>query len=415
MTTPSQAHEKRPSLETSLKTEGVRRLAIDRVTRVEGHGKVTILLDEENRIHQVRLHIVEFRGFEIFISGRPYWEVPVVVERLCGICPVSHHLAAVKAMDRIAGYHTIPPTAEKIRRLMHYGQIMQSHAVHFFHLASPDLLLGFDSDVTRRNIIGVAETYPALATAGVLLRNFRQEIIKLTAGKRIHGTGAIPGGMNKGITIAERDALRHDIDTQLARAANAIDLIKTMFGERPEFFKRFGEVVSPTMSLVNAAGDLDLYDGGLRVKDPLGRTLFDHAPVGSYQSLIYEETKPWSYMKFPHLRALGPEAGWYKVGPMARLLTADRLGTPLADEEREQFLGAGAGTTAHGALLTHWARLIELLHSIEVIRDLLDDPDLTGSDLIGDKGERVEEAVGVIEAPRGTLFHHYKVDANDLV
>ena len=195
------------SLETARRTEGLRRITIDPVTRVEGHGKVTILLDAENRIHQVRLHIVEFRGFEVFISGRPYWEVPVVVERLCGICPVSHHLAAVKAMDRIAGYSVIPPTAEKIRRLMHYGQIMQSHAVHFFHLASPDLLLGFDCEVTRRNIIGVAAAYPAIATEGVMLRKFGQEIIRVTAGKRVHGTGAVPGGMNKGVSPSERDEI----------------------------------------------------------------------------------------------------------------------------------------------------------------------------------------------------------------
>jgi len=403
------------SLETARRTEGLRRITIDPVTRVEGHGKVTILLDAENRIHQVRLHIVEFRGFEVFISGRPYWEVPVVVERLCGICPVSHHLAAVKAMDRIAGYSVIPPTAEKIRRLMHYGQIMQSHAVHFFHLASPDLLLGFDCEVTRRNIIGVAAAYPAIATEGVMLRKFGQEIIRVTAGKRVHGTGAVPGGMNKGVSPSERDEIAKGIDAQLARAANAIELIKRMFGEQPDFFKRFGEVVSPTLAMVNANGDLDLYDGGLRARDSVGRMLFDHAPVSSYQALIYEETRPWSYMKFPHLRALGPDAGWYKVGPLARLLTADRLSTPAAEAERQEFLAAGCGRTAHGALLYHWARLIELLHAIEVIRDLVNDPDLTGPDLLGDKGPRVEEAIGVIEAPRGTLFHHYKVDENDLV
>lgn len=402
-------------LETAARPEGLRRIAIDPVTRVEGHGKVTILLDDENKVHQVRMHIVEFRGFEVFIAGRPYWEVPVIVERLCGICPVSHHLAAAKAMDIIAGYAAIPPTAEKIRRLMHYGQIMQSHAVHFFHLASPDLLLGFDSDATRRNIIGVAQAYPALAKEGVLLRKFGQEIIRITAGKRIHGTGAVPGGMNKGVSVAERDSLLRDIDVQIARALNAIGLIKTMFGEQAEFFKRFGEVVSPTMALVNARGDLDLYDGGLRARDATGTTLFDHAPVASYQSLIYEATKPWSYMKFPHIRALGADHGWYKVGPMARLLTADRLPTPAAEVERLEFLAAGCGRTAHGALLYHWARLIELLHAIEVIRDLLGDPELTGTDLIGDKGARVEEAVGIIEAPRGTLFHHYKVDEHDLV
>ncbi|MGP0105144.1 nickel-dependent hydrogenase large subunit, partial [Rhodoblastus sp.] len=189
-----------PSLETAASPEKLRRIAIDPLTRVEGHGKVTLLLDAENKVHQVRLHIVEFRGFEAFIEGRPYWEVPVTVQRLCGICPVSHHLAAVKAMDAIAGYRHLTPTAEKLRRLMHYGQILQSHAVHFFHLASPDLLLGFDSEPTRRNIVGVAADFPDIAKQGVLLRKFGQEVIRHTAGKRIHGTGAIPGGVNKALS-----------------------------------------------------------------------------------------------------------------------------------------------------------------------------------------------------------------------
>ena len=185
------------ALETAERPETLRRVAIDPVTRVEGHGKVTLLLDADNRIHQVRLHIVEFRGFEVFIEGRPYWEVPVAVQRLCGICPVSHHLAAVKAMDLIAGYSVLTPTAEKLRRLMHYGQMVQSHAVHFFHLASPDLLLGFDSEPTRRNIVGVATDHPEIATQGVLMRKYGQEMIRHTAGKRIHGTGAIPGGATR--------------------------------------------------------------------------------------------------------------------------------------------------------------------------------------------------------------------------
>ena len=183
-------------LETAEHPERLRRVAIDPVSRVEGHGKVTLLFDDANKVQQVRLHIVEFRGFEKFIQGRPYWEVPVMVQRLCGICPVSHHLAAAKAMDRIVGAQHLTPTAEKIRRLMHYGQILQSHALHFFHLCSPDLLFGFDSEVGKRNIVGVAEKHPETARRGVLIRKFGQEAIRITAGKRIHGTGAIPGGVN---------------------------------------------------------------------------------------------------------------------------------------------------------------------------------------------------------------------------
>ncbi|HLY97405.1 MAG TPA: nickel-dependent hydrogenase large subunit, partial [Sideroxyarcus sp.] len=198
-------------LETAAHPENLRRVAIDPVSRVEGHGKVTLLLDENDRVHQVRLHIVEFRGFEKFVQGRPYWEAPVMVQRLCGICPVSHHIAASKAMDMIVGA-TLTPTAEKVRRLMHYGQILQSHALHFFHLCAPDLLFGFDSDVAKRNIVGIAAAYPEIAKQGVLMREFVQEVIRVTAGKRIHGTGSIPGGVNKNISVEERDYLLKDIE-----------------------------------------------------------------------------------------------------------------------------------------------------------------------------------------------------------
>ena len=204
------------SLEAAQDPQALRRVAIDPVTRVEGHGKVTILLDENNRIHQVRLHIVEFRGFEAFIEGRPYTEIPVTVQRLCGICPVSHHIAAAKAMDVVAGYGALTPTAEKLRRLLHYGQIVQSHALHFFHLSSPDLLLGFESEVAKRNIVGVAAAFPDLARQGILTRKYGQEVIRHIVGKRIHGTGCIPGGMNKALTTAERDLLRGEIDQIVA-------------------------------------------------------------------------------------------------------------------------------------------------------------------------------------------------------
>jgi NAD-reducing hydrogenase large subunit len=177
------------------KEASMKKVVIEPVTRVEGHGKVTILLDEKQQVRQARLHIVEFRGFERFILGRPYWEVPVLVQRLCGICPVSHHLAAAKAMDLIAGVDRLPPTAEKMRRLMHYGQMFQSHALHFFHLCSPDLLFGFDADPLIRNVVGVARKHPELAVQGVMMRKYGQELIKATAGKKIHGTGAVPGGV----------------------------------------------------------------------------------------------------------------------------------------------------------------------------------------------------------------------------
>ncbi len=403
------------NLETAQEPHKLRRIAIEPVTRVEGHGKVTILLDEDNRVHQVRLHIVEFRGFEAFIEGRPYWEVPVTVQRLCGICPVSHHLAAAKAMDLIAGYGPLTPTTEKLRRLLHYGQMVQSHALHFFHLASPDLLFGFDSDVGKRNVIGVAEAFPDLAKQGVLTRKFGQEVIRHIVGKRIHGTGCIPGGMNKALGAAERDALRGDIDTIVAWSREAVGLVKKLHETQPEFYNRFGESRANMMGLVDARGALDFYHGGLRARDADGGPIFDHVDYATYSSLLREEIKPWSYMKFPHIRELGASRGWYRVGPLARVQIADLLASPLAEEERKAFLDLGRGKPAHGALLYHWARMIEMLHAAELARELLDDPEIVGTDLMADKGDRREEAVGVIEAPRGTLIHHYRVDENDLV
>jgi len=215
-----------------MTTGNLKRVVIEPVTRVEGHGKVTVLLTQDNKVEQVRLHVVEFRGFERFIQGRPFWEVPVLVQRLCGICPVSHHLAAAKAMDVIVGADKLTPTAEKVRRLMHYGQMFQSHALHFFHLASPDLLFGFDADPAIRNVIGVIAKYPELATQAVLMRKYGQEIIKITAGKKIHGTGAIPGGVNKNVTVQERDFLLKDLEQMLTWSRGALKIAKDITLEK---------------------------------------------------------------------------------------------------------------------------------------------------------------------------------------
>ncbi len=401
-------------LETAEHPERLRRVAIDPVSRVEGHGKVTILLDEQNKVHQVRLHIVEFRGFEKFIQGRPYWEVPVMVQRLCGICPVSHHLAASKAMDIIVGAAKLTPAAEKLRRLMHYGQMLQSHALHFFHLCSPDLLFGFDSDVTRRNIVGVAAEHPEIAKRGILLRKFGQEVIRMTAGKRVHGTGAVPGGVNKSLTITERDELLKDIYQIVSWSRDAVHLIQKVHMQDPGLYNSFGTFRSNFMSIVGHNGDLDFYHGKLRARDDNGKLIFDGVDYQQYHRYIEEEVKSWSYMKFPFFTSLGKEHGWYKVGPLARVQNCDQISTPFAEHERKAFVDYAGGSPMHAPLAYHWTRMIEMLHAAEQIKELLHDDDLLGSDLIV-KGERNFEGVGVIEAPRGTLFHHYRVDENDLV
>jgi NAD-reducing hydrogenase large subunit len=392
----------------------LKKVVIEPVTRVEGHGKVTILLDEDNKVKQARLHIVEFRGFERFIQGRPFWEVPVLVQRLCGICPVSHHLAAAKAMDIIVGGENLTPTAEKMRRLMHYGQMFQSHVLHFFHLCSPDLLFGFDADPAIRNIIGVAQKYPDLAVQGVMMRKYGQEIIEATAGKKIHGTGAVPGGVNKNLSIEERDHFLKDIDQMLEWSLGAVKIAKDYTMENLEMAKPFGSFDSNHLSLIREDGAMDLYHGGLRAIDSEGNKIFDHVDYSNYLDYIAEEVRPWSYMKFPFIKSLGTEKGWYRVGPLARVNTCDFIDTPLAEKERKEFMALTDGKPNNITLAYHWARMIETLHSAEKIRDLLNDTDLQGNDLIT-KGERRDECIGLLEAPRGTLFHHYKVDKNDQV
>jgi NAD-reducing hydrogenase large subunit len=392
----------------------VKRVVIEPVTRVEGHGKVVILLDESGKVVQARLHIVEFRGFERFIQGRLFWEIPVLVQRLCGICPVSHHLAAAKAMDVIVGASQLSPTAEKIRRLMHYGQMYQSHALHFFHLASPDLLFGFDAPVAIRNVIGVAGKYPELAVQAVLMRKYGQEIIKATAGRKVHGTGAIPGGVNKNVSTAERDVFLKELDQQITWSRSAVQIARDYTTSHLQELAPFGSFDSNHLSLVRSDGAMDLYHGNLRAVDSQGKPIFDQIDYQKYVEFIAEEVRDWSYMKFPFIRKIGPENGWYRVGPLARLNTADFIDTPLAEAARKEFRAVTNGKPNNLTMAYHWARMIELLHSIEKIQQLLNDKDLQGADLVT-KGERREEGVGLIEAPRGTLFHHYKVDKNDQV
>jgi NAD-reducing hydrogenase large subunit len=391
-----------------------RLIEISPVTRVEGHGKVTIHLDENNQVDEARLHIVEFRGFERFIRGRLLWEVPVIVQRLCGICPVSHHLAAAKAMDQIVGVDTLPPTAEKMRRLMHYGQVMQSHVLHFFHLSAPDLLFGFDAPAERRNIFEVIRENPQLGLRAVLMRKFGQEIIEATAGKKIHGTGAIPGGINRNLDIATRDRLLAEVDKMQDWATDALAIARNYVQDHRAMVDRFGSFPSSHMALVREGdGALDLYHGRLRALNADGAPIFDMLPYEDYHKVLIEDVRSWSYMKFPFIKALGPDDGWYRVGPLARMNTASCIDTPLANAAHGALREFSGGIN-HSSLANHWARMIEVVHCVEKIRELLHDPDLQGTDLVA-RGERRHEGIGVIEAPRGNLIHHYKVDENDQV
>ncbi len=401
------------------------KITIEPVTRVEGHGKVTIQLDDDGNVTQSRLHIVEFRGFERFVQGRPYWEAPVLVQRLCGICPVSHHLAAAKALDVIVGAGTgdgLTPTGDKMRRLMHYGQIFQSHALHFFHLASPDLLFGYDADPAIRNVIGLVITpeYTDLAVQAVLMRKFGQEIIRATAGKKIHGTGAIPGGINKCLSLEERDEFLKgadplNVDKMIEWAQASVDLLKGFHGKNTDFIDNFAQFPSNHLSIVRKDGAMDLYNGDLKAVDSDGNVIFEGVSNQEYNNYIEEEVKSWSYMKFPYIKSLGKEKGWYRVGPLARMNTVDFIPSPLAQKEFEQFKAYTHGKPNNMCMHMHWARLIELLHAAEMMKELINDPDIMKGDNLVTKGTKGNEGVGIIEAPRGTLFHHYRINDKDQI
>lgn len=398
-----------------------RKITIDPVTRVEGHGRVTIHLDEDGKVKDSFFHIVEFRGFERFIQGHPYWEVPVLVQRLCGICPVSHHLAAAKAIDQIVGVDPkdLSPTASKLRRLMHYGQIFQSHALHFFYLASPDLLFGVDAPVEKRNIVAVAVENRALAIKGITMRKFGQEIIKAVAGKRIHGILAVPGGVHKTFTQEEREYFLdgkniENIDTMIEWSQSMVNFMKEYHEKNRKFLDEFASFPSGHLGTVNDEGGLELYDGKLRAIDSEGNITLDDISTDLYQDYFSEAVAQWSYMKFPYLKKIGREKGWNRVGPLARINLCDFIPTPLAEKARQEYVAFTGKQVNNSTLFSHWARLIEVLHCAEEMKGLLHDPELMGDDLVR-KGVGRLKGIGIIEAPRGTLTHHYEVDEKGMI
>jgi len=405
----------------TIKKYRMKKLVIDPVTRVEGHGKVTIHLDEKNKVKDSFFHIVEFRGFERFIQGHPYWEAPVLVQRLCGICPVSHHLAAAKAIDQIVGVdpEDLSFPAQKIRKLLHFGQVFQSHALHFFYLASPDLLFGVNAAPRKRNVAEVALHHTDLAKKGILMRKFGQEIIRVIAGKRIHGISAVPGGVHKKLTIKDRDYFLDSkeipsIDAMINWTSEVIEFLKG-YHEANSWLDEFAEYPSGHLGLVDKEnGFLELYDGNLRALDANGKVTLNDIPDVEYIDHFYESVEKWSYLKFPYIKELGKEKGWNRVGPLARINVCNGIETPLAEEERIIFKLSTNNKVNNRTMYSHWARLIEMLYCAEMMKKLLNDVDILSNDLVR-KGERRNEGIGIIEAPRGTLIHHYEVDDKDRI
>jgi NAD-reducing hydrogenase large subunit len=389
------------------------RIVIDPVTRIEGHAKITIRLDDAGAVADVRFHVTEFRGFEKFCEGRPLGEMPGITARICGICPVSHLLASAKAGDEILAVK-VPPAAEKLRRLMNLGQIIQSHALSFFHLSAPDLLLGFEAAPAKRNVFGLMAAEPELARGGIRLRQFGQEIIELLGGKKIHPAWAVPGGVRNPLSEEGRQRIVQWLPEARKTALTALKLFKSLLKKYQAETQIFGNFSSLFMGLVAPDGSWEHHGGKLRFVDSSGNIIADQIDAADYREHIGEATEPSSYLKSPYYRRLGYPDGMYRVGPLARLNVCKQIGTPVADEELAEFKSLGHGAVT-SSFLYHYARLIEIMAGIERVELMMDDPDLLSNHLRADAGINKLEGVGVSEAPRGTLFHHYQVDENGLL
>jgi len=391
----------------------MKRITIDSVTRIEGHAKISIHLNDKGRVSSTQLHVTQTRGFEKFTEGRPFYEMPGITARICGICPVSHLLASSKACDGILAVR-IPATAIKLRELLHCAQYVQSHALSFFYLSSPDLLLGFDSDPAKRNVIGVIEKHPELARLGIELRKFGLQIIEGLAQERVHPSWTVPGGVNAPMAPQLRDRILQELPAMTDAAERTIAFFKGAVDSFKEEIEHFGTAPTMYAGLVDRKGNLQLYEGDIRFRDSKGAIVKEGIPAEEYQSYIGEASLSESYLKAPYYKPVGYPQGIYRVGPLGRLNAADRCGTPKADKALEEFRQR-FGNPAHSSFLFHYARLIEMLYALERIKQLVDDPKILDTHVRATAGVNSLEGVGIVEAPRGILIHHYKVNEDGAI
>jgi NAD-reducing hydrogenase large subunit len=383
------------------------KITIDPVTRIEGHARITIHLAEDGSVERTQLHVQQVRGFEKFTEGRPYYEMPGITARICGICPVSHLLASAKACDGIMAVR-IPPAAALLREAVHCGQFVQSHALSFFHLSAPDLLLGMDADPARRNVIGLASKHPDIAGDGIALRKFGQRVIERIAGERIHPSGIVPGGMAAPLADSARAAILKELPEARAIARRTLDLFLAILEGFAAEVENFGKMPSMYAGLVGPAGELRLYDGRIRFAQPDGSTAAEIDPA-QYATRIGEASLSDSYLKAPYYKPLGYPNGAYRVGPLARLNVATNFGTPQADRELARFRD-GFGPVVESSFHYHYARLIETIYCLERLEQLMQTPAILDKHVRARAEVNSPEGIGVIEAPRGILIHHYKVD-----
>lgn len=384
---------------------GTQKITIEPVTRIEGHAKVTIHMNDAGAVERAYLHINEFRGFEKFCEGRMVFEMPSITPRICGICPVSHHLAAAKTADAVYGCPP-PRPANLLRELMHMGQVIQSHGMHFFELAGPDLLLGFDASPETRNVLGLIGANPELTLKAIQLRRFGQEIIRILGGRRIHPNFAVTGGVNKALQPTERDEILSGWYHAVDAVKLGIQIFKDWADKNQEDIWKFAVFPTGYMGLVTPQNSLELYEGQIRLISSTGEQL-EKYDGQNYLEYIAEHVENWSYLKFPYYKKLGWPQGVYRVGPLGRLNTCEQIDTPLANSELKQFKALNGGKPVENTLFYHYARLIETLFAVEKVAVLLDEPDIMSTDILNTRHDYQGVGVGILEAPRGTLFHHY--------
>jgi NAD-reducing hydrogenase large subunit len=386
------------------------KIIIDPVTRIEGHAKITIHLNDADVVEDAHFHVTQLRGFEKFCEGRPFHEMPSLMARICGICPVSHLVASAKACDVLLAVQ-IPVTAANLRRILNLAQIAQSHALSFFYLSSPDLLLGMDGDPAKRNIFGVAEMQPQLARDGVRLRQIGQKIVETLGGKRIHPAWVVPGGVSEPLSVEKRDTILAMLPEGIELAQRTLTWFQSVLANYDEEIQAFASLRTMFMGLTNEADQLEMYDGLLRIKDADGKIVANDLKPANYEEFISEKVEPWSFLKSPFYRPMGYPEGIYRVGPLARLNLVKTCGTPRADEALGFFRTLDSQSSFH----YHYARLIEILYCFEKIDALLHTPDILSDRVRAHAQPNNLEGVGTSEAPRGTLMHHYQIDENGLI
>lgn len=391
----------------------MKKIIIDPVTRIEGHAKVTINVNDDGVVEDAKFHVTQLRGFEKFCEGRPYTEMPSITARTCGICPVSHLVASSKACDQILGV-TIPETGKRLREVIHLAQMVQSHALSFFYLSSPDFLAGMDAPASERNVFNLMKTHPDIAKDGIRLRSFGQKIIESLGGKRVHPGWIVPGGVSHKMEAEVREDVLSALPELIKVAKKHLDWFKIEQNKFKDEIVSFANFPTLFMGLVNDEGGVEFYDGKLRVIDSTGKIVADKLEGNNYQDFIEEEVENDSYLKSPYYKPFGYEKGIYRVGTLARMNVSDKCGTPLADEELAEFKAMGRGAVL-SSFYYHHARLIELLHSLEKLQIILSDKSILNPHVRARAEVNSFEGIGVAEAPRGTLIHHYKVDEQGLI